>query len=84
LSEKGKKMNDEEDYDFCEELEIADCLESIGHHEFGNVLTFADCICLLDAAKDIRSLVYDLKSLLNEKKAEIVEYYEYENEETIH
>tara|TARA_R110002094_G_scaffold210449_1_gene180859 strand:- start:32 stop:265 length:234 start_codon:yes stop_codon:yes gene_type:complete len=77
-------MNDEEDYEFCEELEIADSLESMGHHEFGNVLTSADCICLLDAAQDIRALVHDLKSLLKEKKEEMVEYYEYENEETIH
>ena len=77
-------MNDEEDYEFCEELKIADSLESIGHHEFGNVLTSADCICLIVAAREIRLLVHDLKSLLKEKKEEMVEYYEYDNEETIH
>jgi len=77
-------MNDEEDYEFCEELKIADSLESIGHHEFGNVLTSADCICLIVAAREIRLLVHDLKNLLKEEKAEMAEYYEYENEETIH
>lgn len=71
-------------YDFDEELELADIIERIGHYEIGSVLTGGNAVSLLDAAKDIRWLVETVKMLLNEKKEEMVLYYEDDNEPIIH
>jgi len=62
-------MNIKKGYDFSEEIEIADYISDMGHHRKGEVITIADAITLLDAATDIKWLIYNLERLLKDKDA---------------